>query len=274
MKLQSLITIIRPVNGVMSAIAVYITALVTGTVSLSTLLILPVFLAMLVVFLINSAGMVINDIYDIEIDKINKPKRPLPSGKISIKSAKIYAAILFIIGIGLSWFINIYALGIALLASLLLIAYAAKFKKTLLLGNIIVSILVGLSFIYGGLINMNIIPVLMLALLAFFSNLGREIYKTCEDVLGDKKASVNSIAIKYGVIRAKVLGSIFIALAVVMSIVPFILGILGLSYLVVVVFADIAFALAIISPVAKSSKYVKMAMMIALLSFLIGAIII
>ncbi|MFH0837360.1 MAG: UbiA family prenyltransferase [Candidatus Aenigmatarchaeota archaeon] len=267
------INIIRPVNGIMSALAVFIAAMVTGAVSLSALASVPVFLAMLIVFLINSAGMVINDIYDIEIDKINKPKRPIPSGKISIKSAKIYASLLFIIGIILSVFINPYALGLAIIASLLLIAYAAKFKKTLLLGNIIISILVGLSFIYGGLINMSIIPVFTLALLAFFANLGREIYKTCEDILGDKQAHVESIAIKYGVLRAKMLGSVFIALAIAMSIVPFILGILGISYLVIVIIADIVFILAIISPIAKSSKYVKIAMMIALLSFLIGAII-
>ena len=269
----SYLKIIRPLNGVMSAIAVYIAALISGAITLSALFAMPVLFAMLVVFLISGFGMIVNDIYDIEIDKINKPNRPLPSGKISMRNAKIYSIVLFLLGIVLAYLINIYAIGIALLASLLLYIYATKLKKTLLIGNIIVSILVGLTFIYGGVINMNVFPVLILAILSFLSNMGREIYKTCEDILGDKKAKANTIALKYGVIRAKSVGSLFIILAVAMSIIPFILGIFGVSYLIAVIVADLFFIASIFSPVIKSAKFVKIAMLISLIAFLLGAVV-
>ena len=259
----------------MSMVAVYIAALVAGLVSLSNLVpSLQLIFAMLATFFISSFGMVFNDIFDIEIDKINKPKRPLPSGKISLKVANIYGVILAVVGLAFAYFVNIYAFGVAVLATILLYVYAAKLKKIMLVGNIVVSFLVGLTFIYGGLINFNFLGVVILALLAFLANMAREIYKTCEDVLGDKKEGVRSLAIKYGVVKAKMIGSIFIFLAVVLSIAPFILGLFKWPYLIVVTIADLVFLMAVFSNINTSAKMVKLGMNLALLAFLIGALIV
>lgn len=271
----SYLKITRPFNGVMSMVAVYIAALVAGVVSLSNLVpSLQLIFAMLATFFVSSFGMVFNDIFDIEIDKINKPKRPLPSGKISLNSAKIYGVILAVVGLIFAYFVNVYAFVVALLATVLLYAYAAKLKKVMLVGNVVVSFLVGLTFIYGGLINFNFLGVLILAMLAFLANMAREIYKTCEDVLGDKKEGVRSLAIQYGVVKAKIIGSVFIVLAVTLSIAPFLLGLFKWPYLIVVTVADLVFLMAVFSNVNTSTKMVKMGMNLALLAFLIGALIV
>ncbi|MBI5061682.1 MAG: UbiA family prenyltransferase [Candidatus Aenigmarchaeota archaeon] len=272
MGIKHFIKIMRPLNCIMSAIAVYISALVAGSAIFLVVPPMTVFYAMLVVFLVCSGGMVANDIFDIEIDKVNKPDRPLPSGKMSMKAAKAFSTLLMLAGIAISYFINYYAFFVAVAAALLLVLYAWKLKRVMLAGNITVSLLVGFTFIYGGLVNQNFITVMPLALLAFLSNMGREIYKTAEDVLGDKKGGADTLAVKFGVIKAKRIASIFIILAVLLSFVPFVLGILGLYYLIVVVFADILFLSAIVSPVKRSSKLAKIAMLVALIAFLIGAV--
>ena len=170
MKLNPYISILRPLNGIMSMVAVYIGALIAGAMIIPTL---PIVFGMAVVFLISGAGMIINDIFDIEIDKVNKPKRPLPSGRMKKKTAWIYAALLFIIGNAIAFYIGINPFIVSVFASIILIAYAAKLKKVLLIGHLGVSLMVALTFIFGGVITGNIFPSLSLAILAFLANVGR-----------------------------------------------------------------------------------------------------
>ncbi|MBI2578921.1 MAG: UbiA family prenyltransferase [Candidatus Aenigmarchaeota archaeon] len=261
--------ILRPLNGLMTSVAVWIGSIVAGAA------LVPgnaVILAMISAFLISGAGMVINDYYDIEIDKINKPERPLPSGKIAPKTAKTYSIVLFLLGISMSYFINLYAFATAVFVSAMLFAYAMKLKKMVLAGNIAVSALVGLSFVYGGLaVGSYFIP-LLLAFLAFLANMGREIYKSIEDVLGDHKYGANTLPIKYGVLKAKMIASAFIVLAVLFSFVPYLLGLFNQVYLFFVVIADIAFIAATVAPARYSAKICKVAMNIALLAFFAASV--
>jgi geranylgeranylglycerol-phosphate geranylgeranyltransferase len=259
--------ILRPVNGLMSAFAVFIGALVAGG-SLTT----DVYIGMLSVFLSSGAGMVINDYYDVEIDRMNKPNRPIPSGKIREQTALMYSAGLFLAGIYLAYLINIETTITAAIASLLLIVYASHFKKTLLLGNVLVSAMVALTFIFGGMIFNNWVLLLPVAMLAFLSNMAREIYKTIDDSLGDQKYEVNSVALRLGVTHARLLANIFTISAVVFSFLPYFLGIFGQTYLFFVIIADIAFIASVVTPAKYGSKLLKIGMFIALLSFLAGSV--
>lgn len=261
--------IIRPVNAVMAAIAVWIGALVAGVGFVPSDFIM---LGMLAVFLITGAGMIINDIFDINVDKVNKPERPLPSGRMTKRAAYTYAAILFVIGNLLSYFISTTVFLIALFASVVLVAYAARLKRIAMAGHAGISLLVALTFIYGGFIAGSYVATLPLAVLAFLSNIGREVFKTIEDVLGDKKAGIDTVAAKYGVFKAKMIASIFIILAVIFSFMPYALNILGVVYLFIVIAADIVFIAAIGAPVRYSAKLCKFAMLIALIAFIAGAI--
>ena len=261
------IKLLRPLNGIMSVIAVWIGSLLAaGPVIPGRALIY----GMIAVFLVSGGGMAVNDIFDIDIDRRNRPKRPLPSGKVSTAKAKIYAALLFIIGNFFGLLLGRQEFAITLVSSILLIAYAWKLKKVLVAGHIAVSFLVALSFFFGGLIQGNILAPLWAGLLSFLANMGREIYKTIDDMMGDKQAHVHSLAIRLGALKTKTIASVFVIAAVLLSFVPYLLGTLGEIYLFFVIIADIAFVSAIGAPVKYSSKFVKAGMLIALLAFIFG----
>ncbi len=155
--------------------------------------------AMVSATLIAGAGYVINDFFDLPIDIINKPHRVLPSGKISPKTAYIYAVLLFISGITLSFFTqNIYCVLIAILNSLILFFYAKSFKMSFLIGNILIAYTAASTFIYGGLSNNNFKNGLIVAIYAFLYTLIREFIKDSEDIEGDVKFGARTLAIKVG----------------------------------------------------------------------------
>ena len=128
MALSAYFKILRPLNCIISAVAVFIGFSVAN---LAVQFTMPLLLAMIAAFLICGAGQAINDYYDAKIDKKIRPEKPIPSGKVNAKAVFAYSAILFIIGIALSYFINIYAFFVAIVSAFLLYSYAAKLKKTL-----------------------------------------------------------------------------------------------------------------------------------------------
>ena len=145
MSLAGYVTITRPVNSLAAGLAAIVAYLIaTGTIIPETLLLFAV------VALITAAGNVINDYFDVEIDRVNRPDRPIPSGQVSLPAARAYAVTLFLAGILVCLFTNELCIAIAVFNSLLLIAYAAKLKRTPLLGNIAVSFLAGSMFLFGG----------------------------------------------------------------------------------------------------------------------------
>ena len=86
------IEILRPGNAAMAAISIILIAFIDKTFTL------PVIFAILTVFFETSAGNVINDYFDYEIDLINKPSRPIPLGRISLKNGRNYGYFLFLLG--------------------------------------------------------------------------------------------------------------------------------------------------------------------------------
>ena len=156
--------------------------------------------ACLSTFLIASGGYVINDVFDIEIDRVNKPKRPLPKGEMSLIQAHFYSLILFSYGFVMALFTrNIYCIYISLINSVSLYLYAKYYKKTFLIGNILVAWNACSTFIYGALISSNLKNILPLVCFSFFYTLIREWVKTIEDYEGDFKENVNSIAVVCGI---------------------------------------------------------------------------
>ncbi len=270
-----LIKALRPLNCIMASFAILIGIILASGLNLE-LLISKGILAMASGFIISGAGMVINDYFDFKIDKINKPIKYRQMKRFSESFWLSYSIILFAAGIAISMFINQTAFLIALINSVLLFVYSYKLKRLPLIGNISVSYLVGSSFLYGGVAAGNILISGLLGLLAFLSNTGREIIKTAEDLEGDKYVGAKTIAVVAGSKRSSFLASLFILMAVIMSPLPFILGLLSINYIYIVVVSDIVFLssiyFAFISP-KKSQKAMKVAMFIALAAFLTGVLL-
>ena len=195
MKLLSYLKILRPFNCLIVVLSTLFGAFWFAE---SIHPIMP-FLAVISATLIAGGGYVINDVFDIDIDKINRPKRPLPSGIISSLEAKRYAILLFIVGIIISIFLkNLGMFILALCNSLLLYFYAYKGKKVGFVGNLIVSFVTASTFLYGGLSNNNLQNSFFCFGLALFYTLIRELVKDLEDIEGDKISNSETIPIIFG----------------------------------------------------------------------------
>ena len=191
--------IIRPVNGLFTVLCVFFGAFYLKNITFS----MPIFFAALSAFFISTAGYVINDFFDIEIDMINRPDRILPSKQISPKVAYIYAVILFVLGLLASVLTqNKFCILIAFINTILLFYYAKYFKKTFLLGNVIVAFAAGSTFIFGALANSNLLFGTIPAFFAFLYTLIRELIKDAEDVDGDKKLNAKTIPVLLGKVAA------------------------------------------------------------------------
>ncbi|MEA3475170.1 MAG: geranylgeranylglycerol-phosphate geranylgeranyltransferase [Candidatus Cloacimonadota bacterium] len=157
------------------------------------------YLASLSAALIASGGYVINDFFDRDIDKINRPERPIPSGIISPLNAKRYAFLLFAGGIVISICIkNSWIILLAIGNSFLLYLYAYRGKKLEFLGNILVAFVTGSTFIYGGFANNNVGNSFFVFGCAFLYTIIRELVKDLEDIEGDKKIGAQTVPIIYG----------------------------------------------------------------------------
>jgi len=240
-KAKALLQMIRPINCIMMGFAVIVGASLANKGMFSPEVLSSLCFGFVTAFTLTGASMVINDYYDRNVDAINEPNRPIPKGTITAKQALLYASILTIFGFVSAFLTNIPSLIIAILSWIISATYATIGKQTGLLGNFLVSICVAVPFIYGSFVigrgfDMAII---LLAVMAFLSNTGREIAKGIVDVEGDKSQNIRTIAVKYGEKTAAVVASIFFILAVVLSPLPLLLNLVSQWFLPPVAVTDI-----------------------------------
>jgi 4-hydroxybenzoate polyprenyltransferase len=232
-------------------------------------------------FLLLAASMILNDYFDREIDAINEPSRPLPSGTVKNHEALSFALILGSLGLLSAARTGPATLLIAVLSLLIMISYNARIKKSGLLGNFLVSMNVAIPFIYGGFAVASPTWVLTIfALLAFLSSVGREIVKGIADVPGDTARGVKSVAATKGNLTAAKYAAVFFICAVALSATPLLLGLVSFSYVPLVAICDLGFLLTtysiLSSPTPRSAKrdkkYVLLWMTFGLLAFLMGTL--
>ena len=275
------IEILRPGNVIMAMIAIILVAIVAHSISV------PIILAMLVVFFEISAGNVINDYFDYKIDLINKPERPIPSGRIRLKTARNYAYGLFLGGTICGFLIsyltnNLIPFIIVLIADILLYLYAYKLKSTPLIGNLTVGFMTGLCFAFGGFsigTPQMIYTSIFLGFFAFIMTTAREITKDIEDIEGDKAEGAKTFPILYGTKISAIITFILIILDCILCPLLYFQHIFNIYYLVIIAIAVILFVYSAIliirnqdvKTAAKTSKYLKIGMLIAFVSFAIGS---
>jgi len=254
MKFKDAIGIMRPINDLMGSLTIIIGILNSRTGIDLFVLIFNLILGILTYFFISGAGMVINDVYDLDIDKVNRPERPLPSGKITLKQAKLLwistSLIGMIIAIIHSLIFNLGYLNILIAAIFVFIGwlYAAWGKKSGFPGNLIVSFSFSIGLIYGAALNNSNLPdyIYFFFLTSFFLLLSREVIKGCEDIEGDKKEGVNTLAIKIGIKRATIASMIFAIIAIIFFILPVFTNIINpLLFLITMLFGLIDVAAAV-----------------------------
>ena len=196
----------------------------------------------------------LNDILDVEIDKENKPDRPLPSGIISVIHAKIVTSSLMLIS-----FVSLILAGyistnfengfenwapsilIWLMAIFLLINYESssnfslKLKDRGLPGNIAISLSVGMVILFGGagVFDFTNSRVISLFILGFTYNLAREIIKDIEDIDGDKGR--NTLAMRIGIEKTRLVAWVILLFTMFSLLAPFALEIFPLEHMILII---------------------------------------
>jgi geranylgeranylglycerol-phosphate geranylgeranyltransferase len=266
--------LMRPNNGILAILGIIVGSIVAEIAFIPV----PIILAIIVAFLINGAGNVINDYFDMEIDKINRPKRPIPSGRVKRNAARNFFAILTIVSLILSVFISINFLIMALINSAVSFVYSWKLKKTALIGNLAVSWLAGSTFLAAGLITFSFdaLPsqVIILACIAILGTLSREIFKDAEDVAGDKKLGAKTLPIALGIVKSELIASFVAFVAILSLVVPAAFNMFSIFYLVGLLPAIISNIVAIryMKNPRKAQKLIKISMYFIFLAFLLGTV--
>jgi geranylgeranylglycerol-phosphate geranylgeranyltransferase len=281
LNLRAAVSILRPVNCAMIGFAVIIGYFVSKPAAVSPI---DIVLGFMTGFAICAFSMVVNDYYDIDVDRVNQPSRPLPSGALSKSDAVAIAAVTLILGfITTALTLDFQALLIVALYSFLAWLYDFRAKKYGVAGNMVVASSLAIPFVYGGVISGGQVLdslLLFMASTSFLAGVGREIVKAMADVPGDQKRGVRSYASVHGMRAASLLGALFFLAAVVTSVLPLFVISVNDFYRVGVLLPDAAFvylAYRIVTrpDVARAlsvKKEALMGMLVGLIVFVGGAV--
>ena len=283
MKIKAVYELVRLDHGFMFMIAVFIGALVTGQDVIDNLI--SIGFASLTALFLQAGAFSLNDYMDLDIDRINnRMDRPLVRGELKPETALLIFFITFPLGIIFSFLVNEICFLIALVTGFLAILYDVRIKKLKYLGNLYVAYTTSIPFIFGSFaVSSKVcLPAMILALIAFLSNLGREIMKDLLDIQGDRARGVRSLPLLLGEKSARLAVAILYLSAVSLSPLPFFVRgtvyCMDYLYLCTIILADLIFlhiSLGLTKRTSGLQRYRKLSligMMVGLSAFLLGAI--
>ena len=276
-QIKGLYRISRPFTTLTGALAVVLGGYVAGTGEWFNVL-----LAVIATILVSASANAWNDYLDIEIDRINQPNRPLPSGQVSPRAAIWYSFGLAALSLLVAAFINLPSFLIVLSANLLLYIYSLKLKSTVLLGNIIVAFTSAMSAVFGGVAAGNARPTIWLFLIIFVGILGREVLKTLADYEGDLSESVRTISTVWGRKAARIVFYILVFATVVMMLMPYVLEVYQPIYAYLILLGVVPVIIFIVfrvsryhtgSQIEKLSQLMKYDFLLWFVAVLLGAVV-
>jgi geranylgeranylglycerol-phosphate geranylgeranyltransferase len=237
LKFLEYLRLIRFVNCLLAAVGVAVGAWMTAPGSAY----FPSLVSALAAFLVCAAGNVVNDIVDVDIDRVNRPRRVLVRGVVSIAAAKRLALALNLLAFVLALCVGWAMAGLAMATILLLFAYNLRLKKTPLAGNAVVAALAGLTFITGGVAAdpvraFDLPGPLVPAVFAFFFHLVREIVKDVQDMEGDGPAGVRSLPHVAGVSKSLLLALMLFAILSLVTVIPVLARWYGRAYEIITLY--------------------------------------
>ncbi len=199
------------------------------------------FVGALAAFFVCAAGNVMNDILDIPIDRINRPKRVLARGGLSVRFAWVVAGFCtfcaLICAIAVNWVVTVTVV----VALLLLAAYNLWLKRMLLLGNLAIAVLSALTFMTGGwAVDFKLAMVLpgplIPAVFALLFHLVREVLKDVEDIEGDRRIGVKTLPQVIGISRSLISTLVLFFVLALLTYIPVLAGWFGRTYEVIIVY--------------------------------------
>ena len=225
-----------------------------------------------VVFMFICGGNALNDYIDSEIDKTAHPERPIPSGRMTRKAA-LRAAVVMLGGAVVVSFLTVDAecILIVVIACVLMVAYEMALKQRGFVGNVTIAVLTGMMFLLGGAVVGDAADNVIVALMALLVSVGREIAKDIEDMESDE-GDRYTLPMRIGPRNAAALACVFFVAGPLLSVAPMLWHSYGPLYYAVVV-ADAVFvycAAVVFSNPHKAQKFAKLAMVVALVAFILG----
>jgi geranylgeranylglycerol-phosphate geranylgeranyltransferase len=235
--------------------------------------------------LITSAGFAINDYFDRESDAVIKPKRPIPSGALSLKQVITISAVLFSVGLVMAAYINWLSFAIIAVDSVLLLIYSILVKrKSGFVANVLIGILTGTAFLFGEA-TISVPPTISLISLSLypiaFGTIGGNILRDVLSLEGDQKVSYPTLPQKIGITGSAKAAAVFFTLTGVLAPLPIFIGNFGIYYLpfillwsVLLVYCSIRLVTAssTIANIRKYERLVTMSMILLPLALIIQAI--
>jgi geranylgeranylglycerol-phosphate geranylgeranyltransferase len=276
-RIEGLLRLMRPLNCIVMSLAVLVGASLTGLGNLQGVNLL---FSAITAFTLTGAAMAVNDYYDFDIDKINEPNRPIPSGQVSLKTALVTTAVLTLIGLSSAFVISLFCLLFATVAWIIMVTYTTIGKRAGFPGNLLVSACVAAPFLFGSIVATNTITIniLLFASMAFLSNTGREIAKGIVDIEGDSQHKIKTLAVVFGRKKAALAAAIFFISAVCLSTTPLILNIISIWFIPFVLVTDVGLLWCSVSllknPERENSRKIKKTVLFlfifGLLAFIFG----
>lgn len=236
-KLIETLRLIRVVNCIMAMLGVGLGAhLVEGGLAYY-----GPSMAALCAGLVCAAGNIVNDLVDIDIDRINRPERVLVRQALSRRYAISLAIMLNLAAVGVALTVNLAVTVIGLVAIGLLMAYNLGLKRVTFLGNVVIALLGGMTFLTGG---MAVDPAgafelpgpLIPALFAFLFHLVREIIKDVQDIEGDRRLGVKTLPQAIGIKPSLWLALGFFLILAAAALVPILQGWFGGWYKLITIY--------------------------------------
>ncbi len=276
-KVNGFLRLIRPVNCIVMSFAVIVGASLAG---INTHHWLNLVYGAVTAFTLTGAAMAVNDYYDLDIDKINEPSRPIPSGAVSLRAALVLTGVLTAVGLVSAFLISLYCLLFAFAAWVIMVAYTTVGKRSGFTGNLLVSVCIAAPFLFGSLVVVNLIKtnILLFASMAFLSNTGREITKGIVDVQGDSSHKIKTLAVVFGERKAALAAAVFFIFAVCLSPLPLIFNLVSIWFIPFVLVTDVGLvwcsARLLRNPSRENARQIKKIVLFlfvfGLLSFIFG----
>jgi geranylgeranylglycerol-phosphate geranylgeranyltransferase len=275
--LKGYIQLGRPVNMLMAFVAVPVGCWIAGAHIEDAV---KIFLAAFSVALVAASANAINDLFDLEIDRINKPMRPLPSGMLTPRDAQRMWFTCALAAMVLNAWIGLLALAMVIVAVVALYWYSAYFKRTAILGNFLAAgIIAWMTFLYSGVVVGNVKRSIVPALFAFLANFGREIIKDVEDIDGDRATNANTLPVRFGLVPARWLFTGTMILLILTTMIAIVLHLYNIYFTVFVVPVEVCVIVVSVAvwcsssmqTIHRISTLLKICMMMGLLGILFGS---
>lgn len=224
----------RPRNCVLTGVSVWVGAVTSGNPHMT----IEVALAALGAVAITGAGNSMNDVIDLEVDRHNRPDRPLPSGQLAAGTALAVSALLGVAGLCLAFLAGLIPGMIAFAVVTGLALYNWWLKRTGLAGNVLVSLIAATTFPYGAAAAGNWGRWWIPALFAACYHAGRELIKGFEDTQGDELMNIRTVSRIYGGMAACRAAALLLGFVALAAPLPTCFGIYSWGYLVTVLALD------------------------------------